>query len=153
VRHALIKSVADSGKITIVEDDDDDDGDGKLTEVDLTSDAILRVGDLPATVERIAAESVVREWQGVFAWVVVRSTSRERRFLLLSQKAGKEKREKGGAWGGNWGRWSRPRMTSGDGWVFTHECGDADSRQAWFQVPALPLHRDAFLEGHRRLPG
>jgi len=49
-RHALIKSVADSSKITIVEDDDDDDeGDGKLTEVDLAPDAILRVGDLPAT--------------------------------------------------------------------------------------------------------
>ena len=49
-RHALIKSVADSGKITIVEDDDDDDeGDGKPTEVELAPDAILRVGDLPAT--------------------------------------------------------------------------------------------------------
>ncbi len=48
MREALIKSVAASGKIVIVEGDDDDDG-GKPMEVELAPDAILRIGGLPAT--------------------------------------------------------------------------------------------------------
>lgn len=49
MREASIKSVAASGKITIVEDDDDEDGVGKPMEVELAPDAILRIGGLPAT--------------------------------------------------------------------------------------------------------
>ncbi len=50
IREASIKSVASSGKITIVEggDDDDEDGGGKPMEVELAPDAILRIGGLPA---------------------------------------------------------------------------------------------------------
>ncbi len=49
MREASIKSVAASGKITIVEGDDDEDGGGKPMEVELAADAILRIGGLPAT--------------------------------------------------------------------------------------------------------
>jgi RNA polymerase sigma factor (sigma-70 family) len=49
MREASIKSVAASGKITIVEGDDDEDGGGKPMEVELAPDAILRIGGLPAT--------------------------------------------------------------------------------------------------------
>jgi RNA polymerase sigma factor (sigma-70 family) len=48
IREGSIKSLAASGKITLVEDDDDE-GDGNLMEVDLAPDAILRIGGLPAT--------------------------------------------------------------------------------------------------------
>ncbi len=49
MREASIKSVAASGKITIVEGDDGEDGGGKPMEVELAPDAILRIGGLPAT--------------------------------------------------------------------------------------------------------
>ena len=51
MREASIKSVAASGKITIVEgdDDEDEDGGGRPMEVELAPDAILRIGGLPAT--------------------------------------------------------------------------------------------------------
>ena len=49
MREASIKSVAASGKITIVEGDDDEDGVGKPKGVELAPDAILRIGGLPAT--------------------------------------------------------------------------------------------------------
>ena len=50
MREASIKSVAASGKITIVERmDDEDEGAGGATEVELAPDAILRIGGLPAT--------------------------------------------------------------------------------------------------------
>ena len=49
VREASIKSVAASGKIVIAEgDDDDEEGGGKPMEVELSPDAILRIGGLPA---------------------------------------------------------------------------------------------------------
>lgn len=49
MREASIKSIAASGKITIVEGDDGEDGVGKPMEVELAPDAILRIGGLPAT--------------------------------------------------------------------------------------------------------
>lgn len=49
MREASIKSVASSGKITIVEGDDDEDSSGKPMEVELAPDAIVRIGGLPAT--------------------------------------------------------------------------------------------------------
>ena len=49
VREASIKSVAPSGKITIVEGDDEEDGGGQPMEVELAPDAILRIGGLPAS--------------------------------------------------------------------------------------------------------
>lgn len=49
MREASIKSIAASGRITIVEGDDDEEGDGKPMEVELAPDAILRIGGLPAT--------------------------------------------------------------------------------------------------------
>lgn len=48
IREASIKSIATSGKITIVNEDDDEDGGGKPMEVELAPDAILRIGGLPA---------------------------------------------------------------------------------------------------------
>jgi RNA polymerase sigma factor (sigma-70 family) len=48
MREASIKSVAASGKITLVEDDDDEGAD-KRTEIELATDAILRIGGIPAT--------------------------------------------------------------------------------------------------------
>lgn len=48
IREASIKSIAASGKITIVNEEDDDGG-GKPVEVELAADAILRIGGLPAT--------------------------------------------------------------------------------------------------------
>ncbi len=48
MREAMIKSVAASGKIVIVEGDDGEEGASKPLEVELAPDAILRIGGLPA---------------------------------------------------------------------------------------------------------
>lgn len=48
LREGSIQSIAQSGKITVVEEDDDD-GAGKPLEVELAPDAVLRIGGLPAT--------------------------------------------------------------------------------------------------------
>jgi len=48
LREASIKSVAASGKVTIIEGDDEE-GENQPMEVELAPDAILRIGGLPAT--------------------------------------------------------------------------------------------------------
>ena len=48
VREASVKSIAPSGTLVVVADDDDGEGEGVSTEVQLATDAILRIGGLPA---------------------------------------------------------------------------------------------------------
>ena len=48
MREVSIKSIAPSGKITIIENLDDDNPKGHQSEVELAPDAILRIGGLPA---------------------------------------------------------------------------------------------------------
>lgn len=49
LRDASIHSIAQSGRIVVVDADDDDDGQATPREVELAPDAILRIGGLPAT--------------------------------------------------------------------------------------------------------